>query len=341
MVKIGLTGIGFMGMTHYQAVERIDGGEVVAICSRDKKKLAGDWTSVRGNFGEPGGHVDLAGVKKYEAYAELLADPDVDLVDVCLPNGLHADAAIAALEAGKHVLVEKPIALTVEDADRMLAAAEAAGKLLMVAHVLPFFPEFAFAAGAVQSGRFGKLLAATFKRVISRADWSAGVADPGSSGGPAIDLHVHDTHFVGLLAGVPDAVFATGHIENGTVRHLSTQYLYGPDGPSVTAVSGDLCRKGREFVHGFEIYCERATLLHESGVTPLTVLHADGSTETPELPGGGDPVGAFAAELTAAVSAVASGEEPPLLSGKLARDALVMCHRECDSARTGQAAGVE
>ncbi len=94
----------------------------------------------------------------------LLADPKVDLVDLCVPNDEHARMAIRALEAGKHVLVEKPIALTGADADAMVAAARASGKLLMVAHVLPYFPEFAFAAQVVRSRKYGRLVAAHFKR---------------------------------------------------------------------------------------------------------------------------------------------------------------------------------
>src|SRR5438309_10504761 len=164
MVRIGIVGIGFMGMIHYQAASRLAGGRVSAVGSRDPKKLAGDWTSIQGNFGPRGGQVDLSAQAKYADIADLLADPAVDLVDLCVPNDEHARLAIRALEAGKDVLVEKPIALTTADADAMVAAAAASGKLLMVAHVLPFFPEFAFAADAVQSGRYGALLAANLKR---------------------------------------------------------------------------------------------------------------------------------------------------------------------------------
>ncbi len=82
----------------------------------------------------------------------MLADPHVDLVDLCVPNDAHGRMAIPALKAGKHVLVEKPIALDPGEADEMVAAAAAAGKQLMVGHVLPFFPEFAFALEAVKSG---------------------------------------------------------------------------------------------------------------------------------------------------------------------------------------------
>jgi predicted dehydrogenase len=335
MVRIGIVGLGFMGRIHFLAGQRLTGAKVAAVCSRDKAKLAGDWRTTRGNFGPEPGQVDLSGVKTYESYDALLADPDIDLVDVCNPTHLHPDSAVAALKAGKHVLVEKAIALTAADADRMLAAAKAAGKLFMVAHVLPFFPEFRFAAEAVRGGRYGKLIAADFTRVISKPDWSAEIADAAKTGGPAVDLHIHDTHFIGLLCGVPRAVFSAGTVEGDAVTYLTTSYLYGPGGPAVTCSSGAVAAAGRAFVHGFQIYLEKATLAHDSSSLPLTVYGGDGTVTRPELTGG-DPIDSFAAELQTAVDGVRSGTEPDLISGKLARDALVLCHKECESVRTGR-----
>ncbi len=337
MIRIGIAGVGFMGRIHYLAALRLRGAKVVAICSRDTKKLAGDWTATRGNFGPEPGHVNLTGVRTYESLDAMLADPDIDLIDICNTTDQHPATAIAALKAGKHVLVEKAISLLPEQADAMLAAAKASGKLLMVAHVLPFFPEFAFAAETIRSGKYGKLLGAHFKRIIAKPNWSAEIGDSSKTGGPAIDLHVHDTHFIGLVCGVPRAVFSTGVVEqNGAVSYLTTQYLYGPGGPSVTCSSGALSMPGRPFAHGFEIYLERATLLYDSGGVALTLLTADGQSEAPQLDGGGDPISAFAAEIQAAVDSVSSGRESELLSGKLARDALVMCYRECESVKTGR-----
>ncbi len=336
MVRIGLVGIGFMGWIHYLAAKQLKNAELSAVCSRDKSKLSGDWRSIRGNFGPPGTMVDLSNLKRYESLEKLLADPDIDLVDICNPTHLHPSTAIAALNAGKHVLVEKAIALTTEDADAMLAAAKQSGRLLMVAHVLPFFPEFQFAADAIRSGRHGKLLSAHFRRIISKPDWSAEIGDASKTGGPAVDLHIHDTHFIGLVCGVPKAVFATGVVDNDAVQHLTTQYLYGPGGPSVTCTSGAITMKGRPFVHGYELYFERATMVYEAGATPLTVLTPDGKSEQPTLSGGGDPISAFTTEIQAAVDGAASGKMPDLLSGQLARDALVMCHRECESVKSGK-----
>ncbi len=340
MVRIGIVGVGFMGRIHFLAAQRLAGAKVTAVCSRDPAKRAGDWRNTRGNFGPEPAQVDLTGVKTYADFAEMLADPEIDLVDVCTVTDQHAALAVQALKAGKHVLVEKAIALTPADADAMVAAAKAAGKLLMVAHVLPFFPEFRYAAEAVRGGQYGKVLAAHFKRVIAMPDWSADMGDAAKTGGPAVDLHVHDTHFIGLVCGVPKEVFAVGTVEKDAVTYLTTSYLYGSGGPAVTCSSGALSMPGRPFAHGFEIYLERATLLYDSGGTPLTLLTADGKSSHPELAGGGDPLAAFADELRAAADGVAGGTEPDLLGGKLARDALVLCHRECESVKTGRPVAV-
>lgn len=336
MVRIGIVGIGFMGMIHYLAARKVKGAKVTAICSRDAKKLAGDWRGIRGNFGPPGEKMDLASIKKYPTLDDLLGDPDIDLVDVCNPTHLHAETAMAALRAGKHVLVEKAIALEPREADAMVKAAKKAGKLLMVAHVLPFFPEFAYAAEVIRAEKYGRMLGGHFKRIISKPDWSADIGDAAKTGGPAVDLHIHDTHFIGLICGVPGKVFSSGVARDGVVEYLTTQYLYGPGGPAVTCSSGAIALSGRPFVHGFEVYLEKATLVYESGTAPLTVLTPDGRAKQPKLKGGTEATAGFTAEIQTAVDAVRSGKEADLLSGQLARDALVLCHKECQSVLSGK-----
>ncbi len=346
MTNIGIVGIGFMGMIHYLAAAGLSGGRVNALCSRDPRKLAGDWTSIQGNFGPKGSMMDLSGLATYGDVADLLADPSVDLIDLCVPSDEHAPLAIRALEAGKHVLVEKPIALSVDEADAILAAGRANGRMVMVAHVLPFFPEFAFALDAVQSGRFGKLQAAHLTRVISRPDWSGGIADADRSGGPAIDLHIHDTHYVSLLCGVPTAVQSRGVSDGDAVVHLTTQYLYDDPNLAVSAISGAISQKGRPFAHGFDLYLERATLSFgfaslagEGMVNPLSVILPDGTVERPEL-GSGDPIAAFTLELQSAVDAVRSGKDADRLSGETARQALAICLAEVRSVKTGGAVAI-
>jgi predicted dehydrogenase len=213
----------------------------------------------------------------------------------------------------------------------------------MVAHVLPFIPEFTFAVAAVRSGQYGRLLGGHFKRVIAQPDWSADIADASKTGGPAVDLHIHDTHFIALLAGVPRKVFSNGVVTGkDTVTYLTTQYLYesAAGAPALSCSSGALAKKGREFVHGFELYLEKATLLYESGTQTLTVLSADGKTKQPKLKGSTEATAAFTIEIQTAADAVRSGREPRLLSGKVARDALVLCQKECQSVLSGRAVTV-
>ncbi len=342
MIGIGLVGVGFMGMIHYLAARQLAEARVVALCTRDTKKLAGDWTGIQGNFGPRGTQMDLTGVGGYREFDELLADPAVDLVDLCVPSDTHARLAVRALEAGKHVLVEKPIALTMAEADAMNEAATRSGKLLMVAHVLPFFPEFAFALESVKSGRYGPLRAAHFKRVIARPDWSTAIADSSKTGGPAIDLHIHDSHFIGLLCGVPGAVHSRGVIENGAVAHLATHYLYDRPNLAVTCVSGAITASGRPFTHGFELYFDQTTIAYDFAnmagegrlTMPLSVILPNGKVEYPDL-GSGDPIDAFTLELAAAARAVASGIPAERLSGDLARGALRICLAEAESVRSG------
>src|SRR5262245_50750265 len=111
MVRVGIAGVGFMGMIHYLACARLEpsAAKVTAIASRDPKKRAGDWRGIQGNFGPRGEVMDLAGVKAHASLDALVADPNVDLVDICLPTDQHAAAVRLALAAGKHVLVEKPL----------------------------------------------------------------------------------------------------------------------------------------------------------------------------------------------------------------------------------------
>ncbi|MEZ6053353.1 MAG: Gfo/Idh/MocA family oxidoreductase [Planctomycetaceae bacterium] len=103
MIGIGVIGIGFMGMTHFEGARRLNGGKVVAISTRNPQKLAGDWSSIQGNFGPPGSaETDLTGIECYADYHALLADESVSLVDICLPTDRHEQVVIEALEAGKH-----------------------------------------------------------------------------------------------------------------------------------------------------------------------------------------------------------------------------------------------
>ena len=348
MVRIGIIGIGFMGMIHYYGIRKVSGAEVTAICTRDPKKLDGDWTSIQGNFGPRGSIEDLSHLQKYNRIEDLLADPDIDLVDICLPVQLHREVSIAALEAGKHVLVEKPISIRLNDAAEMVEVGKASGRHFMVAHVLPFFAEFAYAKNALENGDYGQLLAAHFKRVTSKPKKAYDLEELERSGGPGIDLHIHDTHFVQLLCGVPDAVFSRGILAAGNfVESLTTQYIYNDRDLSISCSSGGMSQSGRAFSHGFEIYLEKATLLYEfatlggQAVTsiPLTLLTETGEVQQVDL-GERGPIDAFTDEIQYAIDAIKGGYEPTTLSAVGARDALALCYKEAESVKTGQIVSV-
>lgn len=349
MIRIGIVGIGFMGMTHFEGARKLKGAKVTAISTRSPAKLAGDWTSIQGNFGPRGGQVDLSKIKTYADYHDLLNDPDIDLVDICLPADQHEQVVLESLAAGKATLVEKSIALETKAADRMVAASEKTGKLLMVAHVLPFFPEFKFAAETILGGRYGKLRAAHFRRVISKPDWSKDMADIKKTGGPGIDLHIHDTHFISLICGVPKQVHSRGILEQGYAQYLTTQYMFDDPELTVSCVSGGISAPGLAFAHGYEIYLEKATLLYEFNTLngqpvlnrPLTLLTADGKVNQLELKGSTEWCAAFTSELQIAVDAVRTGKEAVLLSGALARDALKLCFLEAKSIATGKTVTVK
>lgn len=344
MVRVGIVGIGFMGMIHYLAYQRIRGAKVAAIASRDAKKLAGDWRGIHGNFGPPGQQMELGNIARFRSLSELLDDPKIDLVDICLPPALHATAAIAALRAGKHVLCEKPIALEPRSAERMVQAAERAGRLLLIGHVLPFFAEYSYALGLIRSKKYGALRGGSFKRIISDPTWIADFYNPDTIGGPVVDLHIHDAHFIRLIAGMPETVSSIGRMRGDVVEFIDTHFRFPGSDLAVAATSGVIHQQGRGFTHGFEIYLERATLVFDFAATaagpvatPLTVFTPDGRALRPELPES-DAIGAFVAELGEACRSVKRREPSPLLGGQLARDALLICHRETQSVRTGRPA---
>jgi predicted dehydrogenase len=337
MLNIGIAGLGFMGMIHYLAYQRVRGARVAAICEQDPTRLAGDWRSIKGNFGPEGQVMDLGNIARYARLDDLLADPKIDMVDVCLPPSYHAGVSIEASRAGKHVFCEKPIALKPEDADSMVEAAQAAGKLLFIGHVLPFFPEYRFAYEAITSRQYGRMIGGYFRRIISDPQWLPDFYNPNSTGGPMIDLHIHDAHFIRLVCGMPRAVTTVGRMRGEVAELFQTQFLFDDPGLAVAAACGAIQQQGRPFTHAFEIYLEKATLLYDfatlgkdSQLLPLTVLTADGGVHRPQL-GSGDPVEAFVGELTEAVGAVEKGVPSALLKGDLARDALLLGQRQTQS----------
>jgi predicted dehydrogenase len=338
MINVGIVGLGFMGMIHYLSYQRIPGIRVAAICELDEKRLTGDWTDIRGNFGPPGTQMDLAGINTTTRLEDLLSDEQLDLIDVTLPPALHKASTVAALAAGKHVFCEKPMSLKLGDCDEMAAAAESHHRQLFVGHVLPFFPEYAWALQVVSSGTYGAIRGGAFRRVISDPAWLKNFWIADQVGGPLMDLHVHDAHFIRLLFGMPQGVSSRGRLRQGLPEFWHSQFDYGATGPTVVATSGTIDQQGRPFNHGFEIHLEQATLLFEFAVVgdapsylcPPTILHANGEVQRVEL-GGGDPIDAFEAELREVAECVREKRSSDVLNSQLARDAVQLCEMQAHS----------
>ena len=342
MLKVGIAGLGFMGWIHWLAYQKRTDVEVVAICTPEPHRRAGDWTDIQGNFGPAGQQVDLSQVRTYESLDQMLADEEVDLVDICMPPAMHVDAVVAAATAGKQVLSEKPLALNVADCDRAVAACQQQGRRLMVGQVLPFFVEFQCAREVVASGQFGRLLGGSFKRVISDPTWLKSFYDPAIIGGPLFDLHVHDAHFIRLLFGMPEAVVSCGRQRGEVVEYCHSIFEFADSDLAVTSTSGVINQQGRPFTHGFELHLESATLQFEfAGLVdspetmPLKILTPDGQVQRPTL-GDGDPVLAFEREIGEVVQCLSEDRDSEILNGALARDAIELCQMQATAVASGQ-----
>ncbi len=339
MLNVGIAGIGFMGWIHWLAWHRIPGVKVKAIATFEPERRAGDWTAIQGNFGPPGKKVDLTGIEVFETAEQMVHSRAIDLVDICLPTRFHSSAAIAALKAGKNVLCEKPLALSLAECDLVLATAWTAGKRLMVGHVLPFFPEYAWAIEQVRSGKYGKLLGGNFKRVISDPHWLQNFYDPKVIGGPLLDLHIHDAHLIRMLFGKPTGVQSRGRLREGTAEYAATLFDFADPSLVVSSTMGVVHQQGRPFTHGYEIHLEQATIHFESAAfadqaetMDVKMLTVDGKVVRPPMPGG-DPVDGFVAELTEVKDCVESDRDSTILSGTLARDAIELCEMQAAAIR--------
>lgn len=342
MLKVGLAGVGFMSWIHYLAYQKVRGVKLAAICSRDAKKRAGDWRGIQGNFGPPGEQINVSKMQAYASIDELINDPNIDLIDNCLPPHMHAEVSIRALKAGKHVFVEKPMALTAADCNKMVAAAKKAGKQILVGHVLPYFPEYAHARKLIDSGKYGKVIGGSFKRVISDPLWLKDFYDPQQVGGPLVDLHVHDAHFIRLLFGMPTAVVSQGRMRGEVVEYCNTLFQFADPRLVVNATSGVINQQGRPFTHAYEIHLEKATLHFDfaaftdaAELMPLKIVTKTGKVIRPDL-GDGDPVRGFEGEIKEVARSIQSGKPSAILSGELARDAIVLCHKQSDSVKRGK-----
>jgi len=283
MIKIGIVGIGGLGQVHLRNFMALPDAQVVALGT-----LTGQLEqTVTTNLNEQGGQLDLSKIPVHRGHRPVCTHPDVDAVVVCLPTDLHAEAAVLALESGKHVFSEKPMARTPADARRMLAAAQTAHRTLMIGHCLRFCSEYVAVQSVLRSGQYGRALAASFARCGACPTWGDQdwFTKPQRSGGAVIDLHIHDVDTALWWWGPPAEIRAGGRLLNGAPNIVHSQWRYR-DG---LAIQFEACWDPvatSPFYFGFRVVLERATLLYDSRNDQGLVLATDDSVQpVPVEPG--------------------------------------------------------
>jgi predicted dehydrogenase len=272
-------------------------------------------------------------VKVYKKLEDLLADPDVQLVDLCTPTPIHPEQAISTLKAGKHVICEKPLARTSEAAREILKVAAESPGMLMPAMCMRFWPGWSWLKQAVTGQTYGKVLAANFRRVSQIPGWSAQGTYAGGLdlGGALFDLHIHDSDFVNHLFGRPTSVFSSGVVgASGSVDHVITQYQYA-DGPVVHAEGSWLLAKG--FSMAYTLHCERATLDFDSARGAEALRVTEFGQEPQTVPSDGSD--GYAGEIAYILECVAQNRPPQVVTAQDGVVALEICEAEEISVRTG------
>lgn len=223
IVRVAIVGAGGISAYHAAALQKTPGAELAAVCDVDEARAAG--------------FAAAHGVSKaLTDYEELVDLPEIDAVVITAPNYLHAPIALAALRAGKHVLCEKPMATTAEDAAAMVEAAQKSGRVFMMAYNRRFSGEAQLLKQYVDAGDLGRIYAV-------RAGWVRRVGIPGwgswfrrrdqAGGGPLIDLGVHMLDLAMWMLGFPKVVSVSG----------ATYAEFGPTGRGYwgTPAPGSVC----------------------------------------------------------------------------------------------------
>jgi predicted dehydrogenase len=334
MVRVGIIGLGFMGATHIRAWQACAGARLGAICNPSGRHLDGDLTAVSGNLGTDGPlRLDMAELRAYSDYAAMLADPAIDVIDICTPTMTHCDLAMRALAAGKHVLCEKPMARTAAEAVAMVAAAAAAERILMPAMCLRFWPEWAWLKEAIVSGRYGRVLSARLTRIAEAPGWGESFfLDGEKSGGALLDLHIHDSDFVQYAFGLPSAVASVGYSKvSGHVDHVMTRYEVAC-GAIVHAEGSWAMAKGFGFQMGYVVNFENATADYQSARGEEALQLAFGGEKSTIKC---DGVGGHQAQVQHLVDAIAMGGQPTMVTAGEGLTALRICEAEQRSVACG------
>lgn len=341
-VKIGLVGTGEIGQIHAQAHCEVDGTQLcIAALLQPEKEQA-----LAAQYAAP----------LYGNLEALLADPSIDAVDICLPNHLHREFTVKALAAGKHVLCEKPIALTLEDTDAMIAASAEAGRFLMVAHPLRFWPEYLRAKEAIAAGTVGRVLWMDARRMVSLLAGTPGDQgwrhDPRRSGAAVLDMQIHDLDVFGWFFGPPQGLVARGlRSADGGLNHVVTHLEFAEGQQAL--VEASFMMQGNPLDIGFCIlgdcgllkyaFCPAEFALHNiktdapAKASPSLLLYRWGQEPQPLYTPEADSFRtAFREEVRYFAECVRTGTPPAVGAPQQARQALKLALASQCSCETGR-----
>lgn len=331
MINVGIIGAGFMTLAHLRAYQKVPGMRVAALCNPSGRHLDGNFTEVARNAGETQPvSFDFSEVLTTTHVDDLLKNPDIHLIDICTPTATHVDLALAALEAGKHVLVEKPLARSSAEAARIVSAAAEArkkGVFLMPALCVRFWPEYVWLKRTVEAGTYGMVRDARFRRVSSAPGWGQSHFLKGThSGGALLDLHIHDTDFIAYCFGKPSAVSSSGYsLVSGAIDHVVTLYHYA-DGPVLSAEGSWAMAPGHPFEMSFVVNFEGATVdynvrrgrnalrLYVPGVPPTDLQMEEGD--------------GYVGELKHLQTCIQMGQAPSVVTAEDALASIQICEAE-------------
>jgi predicted dehydrogenase len=336
MVNVAVVGLGFMGVTHLKAYLKLKNVRIAAICDAVRLPENGDFSTISGNFstGEPL-KLDVTQVKATKDLNELLADPAIDLIDLCVPTPTHVKLATLALRSGKHVVCEKPLARTSAQAREILAVAQQSRGYFIPAMCMRFWPGWSWLKTAIERETYGKVKAARFRRVGEPPAWGREAYFNGAaSGGALLDLHIHDVDFVQYLFGRPKAVYAQGFTHySGAIDHVVAQYTVA-NGASVSAEGSWMMSDGFGFNMAYTVIFERATADYDlaRGAEALKLFEqGKGARVVAPEPGDG-----YIGELGYMADCIEQRRPPTRVTGQDGLSAVEICEAEDQSIRTGQ-----
>lgn len=253
------------------------------------------------------------GVPAFETLEQMMASVTVDAVDLCLPTYLHRDFTIQVANVGKNVFCEKPMAMTLDEANEMIAACDMEGVRLMIGHCIRFWPEYKLLKEMVEDHRYGKLLSINLTRYGEFPYWSSDnwLADETKSGGGALDMHIHDTDYILYLLGEPATMSSHGTVDDRGVSQIFTTMHYA-QGTVAHLEGGWNLPSNTPFKMAFRAIFEHGAAIMDGG--PLTIYTPGSEPLVPEFPkmeaaGGGNisDLGGYYHELAEFVSCLEEG----------------------------------